>query len=49
MVADGLTKGSIDRTEIRKIMDGSWVVQQKAASWRSKLAAKKQWEDEQHE
>ena len=39
MVSDGLTKGSIDRADIRKIMDGFWTILQKAASWRSKLAA----------
>ena len=38
MVADGLTKGAIDRKDIRATMDGRGTVNQKASNWRSTTA-----------
>jgi hypothetical protein len=42
MIADGLTKGSIDRKDVRTVMEGRWTIIQKAVSWRSKVAARKE-------
>ena len=40
MVADGFTKGSVDRTRIHKIMDGQWVFAHDPKVWQSSLATR---------
>ena len=42
MLADGLTKGTVDRTALQQAMDGDQQVRQEARLWRSPLAARTQ-------
>ena len=42
MLADGLTKGSVERTLIHQAMDGHWALHHEPKLWQSTLATRRQ-------
>ena len=42
MLADGLTKGAVDRQMIHTAMDGHWALQHAPRQWQSSMATRQQ-------